>query len=211
VATTLQQQIDLVRGEFSSRPAGLLRHVERVLVEACDLAVRWDLDADRVELATWGHDLFRAHSPAEQLRLARDAGLPLDPVDEADPVLLHGPLAAVVLRERFAVTDNDVLDAVRDHTLGSPAMPLIAKVILVADKVEARKRKRTPLMRDIRRLARRDLDLALLCWADWKWVEERRRGWASHPTHWHAREAWVRAHHVELGLPPRTEDEPTGL
>ena len=208
---SVQQQIALVRSEFSSRPAGLLRHVERVLVEAHDLAARWDLDADRVELAAWGHDLFRSHAPAEQLRLARESGLAIDPVDEADPVLLHGPIAAVVLRERFAVTDTDVLDAVRDHTLGSPAMPLIAKVILIADKVETRKRKRTPVMREIRRLARRDLDLALLCWADWKWVEERQRGWASHPVHWNARADWVRAHHVELGLPPRTDDEPTEL
>jgi hypothetical protein len=61
-------------------------------------------------------------------------------------------------------------------------------------------------MRDIRRLARRDLDLALLCWADWKWVEERERGWASHPVHWHARTAWVLAHHEFLALPASETD-----
>ena len=190
----ISRQIATVRDELLLRPAGLVRHIERVLVEALDLARRWDLDPARAELAVWGHDLFRAHPPTEQLQLARECGLPVDPVDELDPVLLHGPIAAAVLRERFAVADEEALAAVRDHTLGSSEMPIIAKVILIADKVERRKRKRTPVMRDIRRLARRDLDLALLCWADWKWVEERTRGWPSHPVHWRARVTWVGEH-----------------
>jgi hypothetical protein len=93
------------------------------------------------------------------------------------------------------VADEEALSAVRDHTLGAPEMPMIAKVILLADKIERRKRKRAPAMREIRRLARRDLDLALLCWADWKLVDERNHGWAGHPGHWHARTAWVQQHH----------------
>lgn len=204
--SSLDEQVRRVRDEFASRPPGLIRHVERVLVEAADLAARWRLDPVRVELAVWGHDLFRAHAPSEQLRLAEECGLSIDAVDEAEPVLLHGPIAAAVLREHFGVEDSDALAAVRDHTLGSAAMPSLAKVILIADKVEARKRKRTPVMRDIRRLARRDLDLALLCWADWKWVQERGQGWAGHPSHWDARSAWVRAHHDEIALPARSAD-----
>jgi hypothetical protein len=59
-------------------------------------------------------------------------------------------------------------------------------------------------MKEIRRLAWRDLDLALLCWADWKWLEEREHGWLSHPTHWEARSRWVAEHHNDVALPPRT-------
>ena len=61
-------------------------------------------------------------------------------------------------------------------------------------------------MCEIRKLARRDLDLALLCWADWKWVEERTHGWSSHPQHWAARRSWVGEHHAEIGLPKRSEE-----
>lgn len=203
MAHSLQEQIAAVRQELEGRPAGLIHHVERVLVEALSLAHAWDVDPERTELATWGHDLFRAHSPADQLRLAREAGLPIAPADEAEPVLLHGPLGALVLRERFGVLDDEVLAAVHDHTLGAPHMALLARIILLADKVEARKRQRAPVMKDIRRLARRDLDTALLCWADWKWIEERTQGWLSHPMHWTARSEWVQAHHEEAALPPR--------
>jgi predicted HD superfamily hydrolase involved in NAD metabolism len=201
---TVADEIAALREEMASRPAGLLRHVRRVAVEAADLARRWDADQERAELAVWGHDLFRAHTPAEQLSLAREAGLPITEADVAEPVLLHGPLAAIVVRERFGVRDDDALAAIRDHTLGSARMPLLAKVILIADKVESRKRRRTPVMPEIRRLARRDLDAALLCWADWKWVDERAHGWLGHPHHWEARMAWVREHHADAMLPERT-------
>lgn len=203
---TIERQLVAVRAEMQTRPSGLIRHVERVAAEALDLAARWDLDPARVELAAWGHDLFRSFAPAGQLRMARECGLPILPEDEANPILLHGPVAAAVLHDKFSVTDEDALAAVRDHTLGLGQMPLIAKVILLADKVEQRKRERDPAMREIRRLARRDLDAALLCWADWKWVEERTHGWASHPAHWQARTDWVREHHIDAALPGRVPD-----
>ena len=211
MSRAIRDQIAGLQVEFESRPEGLVRHVERVLVEALDLARRYDLDPERVTLATWGHDLFRSFPPDQQLRLAAEAGIRIEEADRQDPVLLHGPIAAVTLRERFAVTDEEALSAVRDHTLGAPEMSLLAKVILLADKFEKRKRDRTPVMKAIRRAAARDLDLALLCWADWKWIEEREHGWRSHPQHWAARTRWVVEHHMDalpLVQPGMTEDGP---
>jgi predicted HD superfamily hydrolase involved in NAD metabolism len=204
---TVRAQITAIQAEFETRPEGLVRHIQRVLVESLDLARRYHLDPLRIELATWGHDLFRSFPPEEQLRLAIEAGVPIEEADRADPVLLHGPIAAVTLRERFAIKDEEALAAVRDHTLGGEEMPILAKVILLADKFEKRKRDRTPIMKESRRLAWRDLDLALLCWADWKWLQESENGWSSHPQHWNARTRWVAEHHAELALPPRTPDE----
>jgi predicted HD superfamily hydrolase involved in NAD metabolism len=201
MSKSVRQQIAAIQQEFESRPEGLVRHVQRVAVEALDLAARYDLDHERIELATWGHDLFRSFPPDEQLKLAIEAGLSLTSADRADPVLLHGPIAAATLRERFAVTDDEALAAVRDHTLGAAEMPMLAKVILLADKFEKRKRDRTPVMKAIRRAAWRDLDLALLCWSDWKLIEERERGWESHPITWAARQQWVREHHLDA-MPP---------
>ena len=199
----LEGQLKRVEREMSQRPAGLQRHVDRVMKEALQLARAYDIDPLRTKLAVRGHDLFRAERPKALLRLARDSGLPVSPEDEASPVMLHGPIAAIVLRERFSVTDPEVLDAIAQHTSGAPEMPVLAKVILLADKVEARKRKRAPQLSGIRKLTRRDLDTAMLCWADWKWVEERTRGWPGYPGHWSARLEWVRAHHDEVGLPAR--------
>ena len=203
MATTIEQQIAAVRAEIETRPAGLIKHVERVLTEALDIARHFDVDPARVELAVWGHDLFRAHSAEEQLGLARDCGIKMDATEERLPVLLHGPIAAVVLRDRFGIVDDEALGAVRDHTSGSPGMSMLARVILVADKVEKHKRARAPLMAEIRKLSFRDLDLALLCWADWKWVDERTHRFESHAAHWQARSAWVAEHHADVAMPGR--------
>lgn len=204
--SSLRDQIDVVRREMLERPSGLLRHVERVVHETRLLARTWDLDPERAELAAWGHDLFRAYPPEEQLRLARELGLRVAPDDERSPVVLHGPVAAAVLRERFRITDDEVLEAIASHTLGLERMSLLAKIILIADKVESAKRRRDWPMRHIRALAHRDIDLALLCWSDWKWVEERKRGWLHHAQHWSARRAWVAEHHLERQAPARVSD-----
>lgn len=203
----LAQQSSALRQALIDRPPGLRAHIDRVAEEATALAAYWDVDPARVELAALGHDLFRSTPPEDQLRLAAETGVPVTPEDRLNPVVLHGPVAAAVLESRFGVTDAEALAAVRDHTLGAPEMPMVAKIILLADKFEPRKRQRTPVMKQIRALARRDLDLALLCWADWKWLEERSHGWQSHPGHWAARTRWVTEHHGELALPPRLQEE----
>jgi predicted HD superfamily hydrolase involved in NAD metabolism len=202
----LAAQLAVVQAEMASRPASLLEHVQRVAREAIELGEYWDVDPARLELAAWGHDLFRHEPEARQLELAAEAGLKVSKHDRASPMVLHGPVASAVLRERFGVADAEVLAAIRDHTLGLAEMSMIAKCILLADKVEAKKRRRDPEMVNIRKVARRDLDLALLCWADWKWVEERANGWHSHPQHWKARAAWIREHHFDADP---TDDRPT--
>ncbi len=197
MAGTLKAQLDRVQAEMASRPSGLIEHVERVAKEAREIGAYWDVDQERLALAAWGHDLFRHESEARQLQLAAEAGVAISSEDRRSPIVLHGPVAAAVLEHRLGVDDREVLAAVRDHTLGLAEMSLIAKIILLADKVEPRKRKRDPEMKRIRRLAWRDLDTALLCWADWKWVVEREKGYDSHPVHWQARTQWVREHHFD--------------
>jgi len=206
---SLAGQIAAVREEMDSRPPGLVRHTRRVVSEAIDLARRWDVDPERVELAAWGHDLCRAARPVDLLTKAWEMRIPVSQQEEDSPMLLHGPVAACMLDQQFNVSDAEVLEAVRDHTLGGPSMSLIAKIVLLADKVEPNKRERTPAMKKIRQAARRDLDLSLLCWADWRWVENRTGNYASPPQFWQARSSWVPAHHFELlrTAPELVEDD----
>jgi predicted HD superfamily hydrolase involved in NAD metabolism len=212
VPASIADQIVLVRKELESRPPGLVRHIERVVAEAASLATYWSADPERCALAAWGHDLFRALSADEQLRMAAEVGLDINDADRAAPVVLHGPTAAVVLRERLAIRDEEVLSAVRDHTLGRAEMPMIAKIILLADKFEPNKRSKRPVMKEIRRLARRDIDLALMCWSDWNWVDQAEHGWGTHPQHWLAREHWLKeklqyggARSIDRAYPAATE------
>ena len=199
----IADQIAAVREELLTRPSGLVRHVERVLAEAIPLAHIWNADEQRVELAVWGHDLFRSEPPAEQLRLAGEVSVEIDTDSRDYPILLHGPIAAVVLRERFGIADEEALAAVRDHTAGLKEMSLLAKILLIADKIEANKRRGVSQLADIRDVARRDLDTAILCWADWRWTAEARERYRTQAAHWRARQHWVAEHHQDIGMPGR--------
>lgn len=200
-------QLAAIQREMASRPPGLVGHVEHVAAEAIALGHFYDLDPERIELAAWSHDLFRHLTPPGLLTLAREVGIPLSTDDEVSPVVLHGPIAAAVIRDRFGVVDDEVIDAVASHTMGLPEMTFIAKVILLADKFEPDKRHHAANLRRIRRLARRDLDLALLCWSDWSWVKARESGSAIHHGSWDSRAHWVREHHAELHMPGRVADD----
>tara|TARA_B110000014_G_C19895807_1_gene463434 strand:- start:21 stop:728 length:708 start_codon:yes stop_codon:yes gene_type:complete len=200
-AREINRQIAAVRELLSERPQGLQAHVERVLEEAFSLAKVWDVSKERIELAVIGHDLFRAVAPEEQIRFAEEAGLKIQDEFREYPILLHGPLAANLLSTAVGVKDDEVLVAIREHTSGYSEMSLLAKILVISDKVESVKRRDNFALEAIRHLADRDLDMALLCWADWKWVKERQSGWQSTQSHWVVRFQWVTEHHKDIAMP----------
>ena len=78
---------------------------------------------------------------------------------EAD-ALGHGPLGAVKARDHFGIKDQGILDAIRTHTTGEAAMPLLSRIIYVADYIEPGRTKQ-PRLAQLRKEAREDLDLAV--------------------------------------------------
>jgi predicted HD superfamily hydrolase involved in NAD metabolism len=122
-------------------PAGMLAHIDRVVALADDLATLHGCDVALVRLMAQGHDLVRAVPPAELLARAEARVLTIDPVERAAPVILHGPLGALELRERFGIDDTRVLDAIWWHTTGHPAYMPEAWAMFIADKVEPNKLK----------------------------------------------------------------------
>jgi predicted HD superfamily hydrolase involved in NAD metabolism len=172
---------EALRQQVEGLPEGLRRHVERTVEEALRLAAIHGLDEERVRLAALGHDLVRALLSEEVLRLAEELGLDPDGVERAAPVLLHGPVAARLLATRFAVDDPEVLDAVRYHTTARAGMSDLEKVVFLADKTEPAEVAAHPEWREVRELATRDLDAALLKALDLYLERALREGWPLHP------------------------------
>lgn len=167
-----------MRPELSER---LAAHIDRVVVLADELAVRHGLDVAQVRLAAQGHDLLRAVGDSELLERAAARGLEVTSVERAAPVLLHGPLAALELRERFEVADEVVLDAIWWHTTGHPDFSSEAWAMFMADKVEPSKVSRTSELGAIRDLAEESLERAALAYLDFRLREAVDRGWQVHP------------------------------
>jgi len=170
-----------LRETVDGLPAGLRGHVLRVVDEARRLARRHGVDEERAALAALGHDILRDRAPSELLALAASMGVQPDPVEQAAPILLHGPLAARLMSERYGVADPDVLAAAAWHTTARAGMSPVEKVLFLADKVEPGKSRRSRARMAVRVLAEDDLNAALLTWLDRGLARSLRRRWALHP------------------------------
>src|SRR5699024_8906555 len=75
--------------------------------------------------------------------------------------VLHGPVAAVRMREEFGVDDEEIFQAITNHTSGRAQMMLTEKIIFVADYIEPkRSQPGSNEMRDTV-LEKHDLDIAV--------------------------------------------------
>src|SRR5215203_4596055 len=130
-------------------------HTLRVADTAAVLARVHGLDEDRARLSALIHDAARETEPEEFLRLAEEWGLSVGELERQSPKLLHGPVAAELARRELGVEDEEVLEAVRAHTVGRAGMGPLALVLYVADKIEPSRD--YPSVGRIRELAQQDL------------------------------------------------------
>lgn len=110
------------------------QHVIGVEITAVQLADNLGADGQKARLAALLHDCAKYLPLEEQAVLAHRDGSTLDP--EKDHMILHAPAGAVLARERYGVTDEDVLEAIRCHTTGAENMTLLDEIIWAADIIE---------------------------------------------------------------------------
>jgi predicted HD superfamily hydrolase involved in NAD metabolism len=146
-------------------PKGLFAHCQRVNTVATEMAPQVQCDRDLAGLAAWVHDICRAQRGDRLLARARDFSIPVSPLEERLPLLLHGPVGAEVLRREWGITDPQVLSAIWYHTTGRASMGLLERVLFLADKLEPQKDRAYPFNPRVRAaLEERGLDEALLEW-----------------------------------------------
>lgn len=147
-------------------PDTRVRHILRVEEMAIDLANCHKLDAEKAARAGLMHDLAKFFRPLRLLQMAQKEGLTLDSVDIANPHLLHAEVGAIVARDQFGVFDPEILQAIRDHTLGNPGMSPLSCVVYLADGLEPGRGSASEL-EELRHLSRQDLDQAIWRLADY--------------------------------------------
>lgn len=141
-------------------PEKRLQHILRVEAMAIALAQRHGLSVTAAQQGGLMHDLAKCFPPQKLLAVAEAEGWCLDPAEIDYPHLLHAPVGAVVARETFGIRDPQVLDAIANHTLGSPDMDAISCVVYLADTLEPG-RGNTSELCTLRELSYQDLETAV--------------------------------------------------
>ena len=89
------------------------QHTLRVIAKAKEYADRYGADWDRLEVAAIFHDAYRHLGNLE-----------------------HGPIAAERLEKDWGVTDPEILEAIRFHTIGHAGACKLTMVLKLADTLE---------------------------------------------------------------------------
>ncbi|MBO4563277.1 MAG: nicotinate-nucleotide adenylyltransferase [Clostridia bacterium] len=126
--------------EIRSRLSKLLRrkrlnHTMLTACEAVKLAARYGVDTEKARTAALLHDCVKLPNK-ELLEYCSEHCYDLTEEEKNNPYLIHARLGAVLACEEYGVTDPEILQAIKNHTLGRVGMSLLDKIIYVADKIE---------------------------------------------------------------------------
>lgn len=128
------------------------RHTLGVRKEAVRLAGLHHLPVQRAALAGLLHDCAKGMPLDKMQRIARENQLTQDPDLLSSGAMLHGPVGAYLAKKKFGVEDEQVLQSIRNHTIGRPGMGMLELCIFVADATEP-EREDYPGLHRIRALA----------------------------------------------------------
>lgn len=133
-------------------------------IGVCDTAVKmaklYGADTEKAYVAGLLHDCAKGFDIDRQKELCTEYGITLDKITLACPAVIHAPLGAEVARRVFGVCDEEILNAIRYHTVARANMQKLDKIIYIADMIEP--------LRDfdgvdiLRKTAKKDLDRAFL-------------------------------------------------
>lgn len=136
-------------------------HTLGVAYTAVSLAMAHETDMYNAYLAGLLHDNAKCISSEKKRKLCKKYDIVLNEAEDKNPDLLHAKLGAIRAREKYHVEDRAVLEAIKYHTTGKPAMTELEKIIYIADYIEPN-RKMLPGLPEIRTTAFRDLNRAMV-------------------------------------------------
>lgn len=131
-----------------------------VASEAKALAKENDFDEKKAYLAGLVHDVCKEDGTKKQLELMSRCKTYIDDVERTSKALYHAIAGSVYIEENFKITDNDIQNAVRYHTVAREGMSTLEKIVYLADLVSVDRTYGD--VKKYRKLAHKNLDTGML-------------------------------------------------
>ena len=139
------------------------KHVERVAVAAAELAEIYIVPVEDAVAAAYLHDVAKFFEITKMIDLVKGKYPEIENKMSQTTAILHGFAGAEFIRNNyylFGIDNEEILDAVKYHTIGSENMSTLSKIIYLADAIEAGRT--WDGVEKARELAKKDLDKALI-------------------------------------------------
>lgn len=136
-------------------------HTMGVAYTAASLAMKYGVNIEDAFLAGLLHDCAKCMDNDKKLHLCEKHKIPVSAAEKNNPFLLHAKLGRYIAQKKYHVQNEDILNAILNHTTGRPEMSPLEKIIYISDYIEPG-RDQTPNLEDIRTVAFQNLNKALL-------------------------------------------------
>ncbi|MCP1225073.1 bis(5'-nucleosyl)-tetraphosphatase (symmetrical) YqeK [Sebaldella sp. S0638] len=111
-------------------------HTKRVVKKAKQLAKLYNAPIDKVKIGAYLHDIAKFYKLSDMVELVGDKYPEVNSDVYRNGQILHGFAAAEVAEKELGIDDEEILDAIRYHTIGKKDMSLTAKIVYLADAIE---------------------------------------------------------------------------
>lgn len=123
------------------------------------LAERYDCDSDKAYLAGLVHDCAK-EMPVDELKtIVEHSPLNVSEIEKNTVALYHSIAGAELIQTAFDIHDNEIIDAVRYHTVACGNMAKLSAIIYLADLISDDRDYKD--VKRMRKYAETDLDLAM--------------------------------------------------
>ena len=115
-------------------------HSLGVMEASVELAQMFNMDVEKAKITGLLHDAAKCFSNEKLLEIIHQHIPEVHDCELLNYKTLHAPVSAYLAKSQFGIEDQEILDAIRWHTLGRCNMSDFEKIIFLADKIEARTR-----------------------------------------------------------------------
>ncbi|MBQ8842615.1 MAG: bis(5'-nucleosyl)-tetraphosphatase (symmetrical) YqeK [Ruminiclostridium sp.] len=122
-------------------------------------------DTEKAYIAGILHDIRKEADDEDLVRELRLSGYYIDPVELASKKTWHGIAAAYYVKVVLGIDDEDILNAIRFHTVGRADMSRLEKIVYLGDLVSAERS--YPNVEKYRKYALENLDLGMYKALEW--------------------------------------------
>ena len=128
----LEEILQFVKQNLSEERA---KHIFGTTTMCEKLAKIYGVDVEKAKLVGAAHDIAKEFSKEETLKYIKENDIEIDEIEKENLGLLHGKLAADIVKKKYGF-DDEMVDAIKYHTTGYTNMSLLAKILFAADALE---------------------------------------------------------------------------
>ena len=93
-------------------------HTLGVEFTAAALAMKYQADVTDAQIAGLLHDCAKCLTDEKRVSICEKHRIPMTDIERRNPFLLHAKVGEYLAREKYGITNPDILNAIRFHTTG---------------------------------------------------------------------------------------------